>query len=83
MLAQAGLPGKTAALHLRQRRLPMIDDEDRKHPKTHDVGMPLDTLSIEELEARITLLDGEIARLRTAIAAKGQSRSAADAVFKF
>lgn len=61
----------------------MIDDEERKRPRTHDIGMPLDTLSIEELDARIALLSGEIERLRAAIDAKGDSRKAADAVFKF
>jgi uncharacterized small protein (DUF1192 family) len=60
----------------------MEDDEKRK-PTSHDVGMNLDRLSVEELEERITLLDGEIARLRAAIAAKGDSRKAAEAAFKF
>jgi uncharacterized small protein (DUF1192 family) len=60
----------------------MEEDEKRK-PTSHNVGMNLDTLSVEELEERITLLDGEIARLRAAIAAKGNSRKAAEAAFKF
>lgn len=60
-----------------------MDEDARIHPKTHEVGMPLDTLSIGELEARIALLEGEIARLRGAIDAKDGSRKAADAVFKF
>lgn len=60
-----------------------MDEEQRKRPTTHDVGMPLDTLSVEELEQRIALLDGEIVRLRAAIAAKGDSRRAAEAAFKF
>jgi uncharacterized small protein (DUF1192 family) len=60
----------------------MEDDEKRK-PTSHDVGMNLDRLSVEELEERIALLDGEIARLRAAIGAKGDSRKAAEAAFKF
>lgn len=60
-----------------------MDEEDRKRPKSHDVGMVLDALSVEELEARIALLDEEIARLRAAIAAKGDSRRAAEAAFRF
>ncbi len=61
----------------------MLEDEERKRPKTHEIGMVLDALSIEELEARIELLDQEIGRLRAAIAAKGHSRKAAEAAFKF
>jgi uncharacterized small protein (DUF1192 family) len=60
-----------------------MDEEIRKRPVTHELGMPLDTLSVAELEDRIDLLEGEIARLRAAIAAKGDSRKAAEAAFKF
>lgn len=60
-----------------------MEDEERKRPTSHDVGMNLDTLSVEELEERITLLEDEIARLRAAIASKGDSRKAAEAAFKF
>ncbi len=61
------------------------DDEDRalrKPPLRHEVGEPLDTLSVEELHARIALLRGEIIRLEGAIDAKQMSRNAADAFFK-
>lgn len=63
----------------------MMDDEEqrRKAPVSHEVGMVLDALSIAELEQRIGLLEGEIARLRAAIAARGDSRKAAEAAFKF
>lgn len=60
-----------------------MDEDGRKRPVTHELGMPLDSLSVEELEDRIGLLEGEIARLRSAIAAKGDSRKAAEAAFKF
>ena len=64
----------------------MIRDEDdralRKPPVRHEVGEVLDTLSVEELEARIALLRGEITRLESAIVAKQASRNAADAFFK-
>jgi uncharacterized small protein (DUF1192 family) len=56
--------------------------EDRK-PVAHEVGMNIDALSVTELEERITLLEAEISRLRSAIAARGQTRSAAEAAFKF
>ncbi|HWV21565.1 MAG TPA: DUF1192 domain-containing protein [Devosia sp.] len=63
----------------------MMDEEEerRKKPVAHDVGMVLDTLSVSELEHRIALLEGEIARLKAAIEARGSTRKAADAVFKF
>lgn len=61
----------------------MFDDEDKvKKPRGHDIGMPLDAMSVEELTDRIGLLEGEIARLRAAIEAKKKSRSAADSVFR-
>lgn len=60
-----------------------MDEDERKTPRTHEVGMVLDSLSVAELEERIGLLEGEIARLRAAIAAKGDSRKAAEAAFKF
>lgn len=60
----------------------MDDDHIAKKP-VHEVGMALDALSIDELHARIGLLREEIVRLESAISAKTESRSAADAVFKF
>lgn len=61
----------------------MFDDDEVKKPKGHEIGMVLDAMSVEELSQRIGLLEAEIARLRLAIEAKRQSKSAADAVFKF
>ena len=60
-----------------------MDEDDRKKPIAHEVGMPIDTMSVEELSQRIALLEAEIARLRQAIAARQQSRSVADSLFKF
>jgi len=61
----------------------MIDDEGRpQKPVEHVVGMVLDALSIEELEARILVLEGEVERLKQAITDKAATRSAADALFK-
>ncbi|MEO6015575.1 MAG: DUF1192 domain-containing protein [Devosia sp.] len=59
----------------------MFDDEVKK-PKGHEIGMLLDSMSVEELGDRIVMLEGEIARLRGAIASKQKSKSAADAFFK-
>ena len=84
MLDEVILPGKSGALSYRvnNRRLSM-DDEEVSKPKRHEVGMPIDTMSVEELSGRIGLLEAEIARLRAAIEARGATRKAADAVFKF
>ena len=57
-------------------------DETPKKPVAHEIGMVLDALSIDELEARIGLLRGEIDRLLAAIATKKQSKSAAESFFK-
>lgn len=60
-----------------------MEEEERKRPTRHEVGMVLDALSVGELAARIELLEAEIARLRGAIAARGDSLKAAEAAFKF
>ena len=61
----------------------MFDDDQVKKPKGHEVGMNIDTMSVEELTDRIGMLETEIARLRAAIAARQKSRSDANSVFKF
>ncbi len=60
-----------------------MDDDEIRKPRTHEVGMVLDTMSVEELEGRIGLLEGEIARLKAAIEARGQTRKAAESIFRF
>jgi uncharacterized small protein (DUF1192 family) len=60
----------------------MEPDEPRKKPSAHEVGMNLDPMSLDELQQRIELLEGEIARLRAAIEFRRKSRSAADSFFK-
>lgn len=57
-------------------------DEPIKKPRAHEVGMAIDTMSVEELSERIGLLELEIVRLRAAIEARGATRKAADAMFK-
>ena len=57
-----------------------LDDlEPRKKPVT---PRNLDTLSIEELEAYIAELQGEIERVRAKIAAKQTHRAGAASLFK-
>ena len=54
----------------------------RKAVTAHEIGQPLETLSVSELEERIVVLQGEIARLEAARDAKAASKRAADAFFK-
>ncbi|MEO5807624.1 DUF1192 domain-containing protein [Devosia sp.] len=60
-----------------------MDADEVRKPKAHELGMLLDAMSVEELEARISLLQGEIGRLNEAIAARRKTRSAAESLFKF
>jgi uncharacterized small protein (DUF1192 family) len=61
----------------------LFDEEDRPRPKVvHEIGQDLALLSVAELEARIALLKGEIARLEADIARKRSTRTAADQFFK-
>ena len=60
----------------------MEDEDGPKRRVVHEVGMPIDTMSVEELSERIGLLEAEIARLRVAIAARQKTRSVADSLFK-
>jgi len=61
----------------------MFDDDAIKKPKSHEVGMQIDTMSVGELEERIALLKGEITRLEQAIGARKNTRATADSLFKF
>ncbi|AVX03309.1 hypothetical protein MXMO3_00777 [Maritalea myrionectae] len=49
----------------------------------HELGVPLDDISIDELELRIEALKAEIKRLEASIEDKKSSKSAAESVFKF
>jgi uncharacterized small protein (DUF1192 family) len=60
-----------------------IDDDERPKKKiAHEIGQELTLLSVAELNARIELLRGEIARLEADIKRKQASLSAADQFFK-
>lgn len=62
----------------------MRDEDDHlRRPVTHTVGESLDTLSVEEIGARIALLTREIDRLEAARTAKNAAREAAGSIFKF
>lgn len=63
--------------------MPLLDDDDRPRPKVaHEIGQDLALLSVQELEARIALLRGEIERLEADIARKRSTRATADQFFK-
>lgn len=61
----------------------MFDEDAPKKLKTHEVGMPIDTMAVDELNERIGLLEAEIGRLRDAVAARQKTKAAADSLFKF
>ena len=62
------------------------DDDDPfarpKRPVAHEIGQPLDALSLGELDERIALLHAEIERIGAARRAKAAAASAADTFFK-
>jgi uncharacterized small protein (DUF1192 family) len=60
-----------------------IDDDDRPKKKiSHEIGQELSLLSVKELDERIALLQGEIARLEADKVKKQTSRQTADQFFK-
>ena len=60
----------------------IFDDEPRKKPRPHEIGQDLSLLSADELAERIAILRDEIARLEAERAAKGATKSAAEALFR-
>ena len=61
----------------------MFDDEDRPKPQPEIViGADLSSISIEELEKRITILEREISRLREEIVSKQATKASAENSFK-
>ena len=63
--------------------MPAFDDDDRPKKKIqHEIGQDLSLISVTELQERIELLRGKIARLEADIARKQSSRASADQFFK-
>lgn len=60
----------------------LFDDEPVRKKTIHEIGADLSLLSVGELDERITALRGEIARLEAELAAKGTTKTAAEALFK-
>lgn len=59
-----------------------MDEEIKPKPADPLAGADVSRLSVDEIEARITALKAEIARLEAALVSKRASRAAADAAFK-
>ena len=60
----------------------LFDDERPIKKTAHEIGSDLSLLSVDELAARIELLQAEIARLESEKTNKGASRSAAESLFR-
>jgi len=58
------------------------EDDERIEKPALQIGEDLATISVEELQQRITLLEAEIERLRAEIEAKTATRAAAEDFFK-
>jgi uncharacterized small protein (DUF1192 family) len=61
---------------------PFAEEQVRPRAQAHELGQDLSTLSIEELDERVALLESEIARLKEARGRKVASLDAASAFFK-
>jgi uncharacterized small protein (DUF1192 family) len=60
----------------------ILDDDRPKKPVAHEIGSDLSMLSLDELKARIDLLQAEIVRLEQECASKASGRKAAENVFR-
>ncbi len=58
------------------------DDERPLKKPTHEIGMDLSLLSVDELKARIELLKAEIVRIEAEAARKASGRQAAENLFR-
>jgi len=57
------------------------DEPKATRPAGHTVGQPLDDLSMADLEARVSSLEGEIERLRAELQRKKAHEAAASELF--
>ena len=60
----------------------LFDDDTPPARPPHEIGQPLDGLSLHELDERIAMLRGEIARLEDEKRRKGAANDAAEMAFK-
>ncbi|KQV31543.1 hypothetical protein ASC97_19460 [Rhizobium sp. Root1203] len=59
-----------------------IDDDRPQKKPTHEIGMELSMMSVDELNSRIELLKTEIARIEAEAARKASGRLAAENLFR-
>jgi uncharacterized small protein (DUF1192 family) len=67
---------------MEESEMALFDDEPKKKKPVHEIGQDLSLLSVGELNERILALRAEIVRLEAELAAKGSTKSAAEALFK-
>ncbi|WP_137388191.1 DUF1192 domain-containing protein [Rhodoligotrophos defluvii] len=58
------------------------DEEVRRKSAEIRIGDALDALSVEDLTARITILETEISRIRNELRARQGTRAAAEQLFR-
>jgi uncharacterized small protein (DUF1192 family) len=81
-LARRKLPSRLLRTALAEDKdMDMEDDRPKAKPSV-SIGEKLDSVSLDELQLRIQLLEVEIARVRAEIGRKQASKTAADAFFK-
>jgi uncharacterized small protein (DUF1192 family) len=61
---------------------PFLDERPAKTKTLHEIGQDLSPLSVDELNARMALLNEEIRRLEAERTRKEAVKSAADSFFK-
>jgi len=60
----------------------LFDDEPPVRKTIHEIGQDLSLLSVSELDERIAMLQAEIERLKADRERKGDSKAAAEALFR-
>jgi uncharacterized small protein (DUF1192 family) len=60
----------------------LVDDDRPQKKPTHEIGMDLSMMSVDELKARIELLKTEITRIEAEAARKASGRLAAENLFR-
>jgi uncharacterized small protein (DUF1192 family) len=59
-----------------------VDDDRPQKKPTHEIGVYLSMMSVDELKARIEILKTEIARIEAEAARKASGRLAAENLFR-